>query len=204
MARPLLLERERCKCDNRQAVVLQLTGVFRYMDEGIAGASMHSLAWSKKRGSCGLWKLRTRLSATTYGLTEYKRMYFWPVQNKKVGMLFFFYFFDTDTSEPALYKLLTFQVSDLISILRRLGRLPRESVQVSRGSCKQFLTWFFFSVKGNLLHAQPLSSRTTPCRFLRLLITYIRSWWPFLHQQPEDAPCCGDKGLYHHCFSNLL
>jgi len=31
----------------------------------------------------------------------------------------------------------------------------------------------------------------------RLLIQYIRSyppyWRPFLHPQPEDAPCCGDR-----------
>ena len=41
---------------------------------------------------------------------------------------------------------------------------------------------------------QPPSWRTTPCQ---LLIQYIRSyppyWRPFIHPQPEDAPCRGDR-----------
>jgi len=36
-----------------------------------------------------------------------------------------------------------------------------------------------------------------PVGFLLLLIQYIRSfppyWRPFLHPQPEDSPCCGDR-----------
>jgi hypothetical protein len=36
----------------------------------------------------------------------------------------------TVLSEPALYKLLTFQVPNLIYIFFRLGRLSKESVQV--------------------------------------------------------------------------
>jgi hypothetical protein len=38
--------------------------------------------------------------------------------------------FDAVTSEPGLYKLLTFQVQNLTSIFLRLGLLPKESVQI--------------------------------------------------------------------------
>jgi len=45
--------------------------------------------------------------------------------------------------------------------------------------------------------AQPPSWRTTSCPHLRLLIQYIRRYHPywrlFLHSQPEDAPCRGDR-----------
>jgi hypothetical protein len=65
--------------------------------------------------------------------------------------------------EPALYKLLTFNVPNLISIFHCMGHLSKESVQV-QGSCKLFITNLFFTVKGCLPHAQPPSWRTTPCR----------------------------------------
>jgi hypothetical protein len=65
--------------------------------------------------------------------------------------------------EPALYKLLTFHVPNLISIFRRLGRLSKKSVQV-RGSLEVFVTSLFFTVKGCKPHTQPPSWRTTPCR----------------------------------------
>ena len=45
--------------------------------------------------------------------------------------------------------------------------------------------------------AQPPSWRTTPFGCPRLLIQYIRGYppylRPFLHPQPEDAPCLGDR-----------
>jgi hypothetical protein len=43
--------------------------------------------------------------------------------------LFFDSYFDTVTSEPALYKLLTFHVPSLMSLFRRLGCLSKESVR---------------------------------------------------------------------------
>jgi hypothetical protein len=48
----------------------------------------------------------------------------------------------TVISKPALYKLLTFHVPNLIPIYRSLGRLPKESGQV-RGWCKIFVTCLF-------------------------------------------------------------
>jgi hypothetical protein len=45
----------------------------------------------------------------------------------------------TVLSEPALYRLQTFHVPNLISILFRLGRLSKESVQV-RGFFRIFVT----------------------------------------------------------------
>ena len=50
-----------------------------------------------------------------------------------------------------------------------------------------------------LLAPRPTSQAGGPPLFgcLRLLIQYIRSyppyWRPFLHQQPEDAPCRGER-----------
>jgi hypothetical protein len=54
---------------------------------------------------------------------------------------------ETVIREPALYKLLTFHVPNLISIFRSLGRLSKESMQVL-GSCKLFITNLFFTAKG--------------------------------------------------------
>jgi hypothetical protein len=52
----------------------------------------------------------------------------------------------TALSEPALYIPLTFQVPILISILFRLGRLSKKSVQV-RGFLRIFVTILFFTVR---------------------------------------------------------
>jgi hypothetical protein len=43
--------------------------------------------------------------------------------------------------DPALYKLLTFQVPNLISVFHSLGRLSKKSVQV-RGSLEVSVTSF--------------------------------------------------------------
>jgi hypothetical protein len=50
-------------------------------------------------------------------------------------------------SKPALYRLLTFHVPNLISTFCSLGRLSKESVLV-RGLSKLFVTNLFFTVKG--------------------------------------------------------
>jgi hypothetical protein len=51
--------------------------------------------------------------------------------------------FDTLSSEPALYKLSTFHIPNVISIFRRLGRLLKESIQV-RGPQNHFVTGLCF------------------------------------------------------------
>jgi hypothetical protein len=55
-----------------------------------------------------------------------------------------------------------------------------------------FLWWGVVSTS-----PKPQAGGPHPVGCLRLLIQYIRScppyWRPFLHPQPEDAPCCGDR-----------
>jgi hypothetical protein len=80
----------------------------------------------------------------------------------------------TVLSEPALYILLTFQVSNLKSIFLRLGRLSKESVRV-RGSLWIFVASLFF-YGDELLAPRPTSLVGCP----RLLIEYIRSYLPYL------------------------
>jgi hypothetical protein len=50
---------------------------------------------------------------------------------------------ETVFGDPALYKLLTFQVPNLVSVFHSLGRLSKESVQV-RGSLEVFVPSFFY------------------------------------------------------------
>jgi len=64
-------------------------------------------------------------------------------------------------SEPALYRLLTFQVPNLMSLFRCLG-CTKGSVKV-RVSCTHFVTWHVFTVRSCWQLAQPASWRTTPC-----------------------------------------
>jgi hypothetical protein len=76
---------------------------------------------------------------------------------------------------------------------------------VSRGSIslfEYFLTWFFFDGEA-LLAPRPtpkLEDHLVGC--VRLLIQYIRSYppyrRPFLHPQPEDSPCRGDRDPLIH------
>jgi hypothetical protein len=61
--------------------------------------------------------------------------------------------------------------------------------------CENFLTWLF---TGRVVSTAPNPQAGGPplVGCLRLLIQFNRSyppyWRPFLHPQPEDAPCCGD------------
>jgi hypothetical protein len=82
-------------------------------------------------------------------------------------------------------------------IFRSLGRLSKESVQV-RGLCKLFVTGFFFYGEGLLtprptpkLEDHPLLS-VRGCLF-NIFVATLHSWRPFLHPQPKDAPCYGDR-----------
>jgi hypothetical protein len=94
--------------------------------------------------------------------------------------------------EPALYKLLTFHVPNLMSIFHRLSQLSKESIQV-RGSVEVFVTSFFLRwgvvnpTHNPKLEDHPLLS-VRDCLFIAV---NLHSWRSFLHLQPEDAPCCG-------------
>jgi hypothetical protein len=60
--------------------------------------------------------------------------------------LYFYSSLETVINEPALYKLLTFHLPNLISIFCPLRRLSKKPVQV-RDSFEHFITSLFFTVK---------------------------------------------------------
>jgi hypothetical protein len=97
--------------------------------------------------------------------------------------------------EPDLYRLLTFYVLNLMSLFHCLDR-TKVSVQV-RGTFLCIVNLPFFTVRSCQHIAQPPSWRTPLVGCPWLLIQYIRSyppyWSPFLHLQPEDVPCLGDR-----------
>jgi hypothetical protein len=103
---------------------------------------------------------------------------------------------ETVIREPALYKLLTFHNPNLISIFRRLGHLSKEYVQV-QVSFTILLKLIFY---GEGLLA-PLPTPKQVDHFLsfvhgslfNIFAATFHSWSPFLHLQPEDMPCCGDR-----------
>jgi hypothetical protein len=101
-------------------------------------------------------------------------------------------YFDTVTSEPALYKLSIFHVANLVSMLCCLGCLSKESFKVL-GSYKWFTTCLICMVRGCQPHAKPHSWRTTPC-CLPSAVYSVYSQPPstagssFLHLQPVDVP----------------
>jgi hypothetical protein len=72
-------------------------------------------------------------------------------------------FLAASVSEPALYKLLPFQVPNLMSLFRCLGR-TKLSVQVRGFVCKCFLTNIGLHSEELLTTCPNPSWRTTPCR----------------------------------------
>jgi hypothetical protein len=101
--------------------------------------------------------------------------------------------FEAVIREPALYKLLPIRVPILLSIFCRIGRLSKESAQV-QGS----VTILFLYGEGLLVPRPIPKLEDRPLAFVHgcLLITFaatLHSWKPFLHPQPEDVPCCGDR-----------
>ena len=110
-------------------------------------------------------------------------------------------------SLPALYRLLTFHVPNLMSLFRCLGR-TKVTVQVRGFLCEYFVKRGVVSTSPNPQAGwQPLVG----CP--RLLIQYIRRyppyWRSFFHPQPENTPCRDDRdplitGLHYqvklHCF----
>ena len=93
--------------------------------------------------------------------------------------------------EPDLHRLLTFQVPNLMSLFYCLGQ-SRSEACVSGSKYDTFLWRGVVSTLPN-----PPSWRSTLVGCPQMLIQHIRSyppyWRPFLHSQPEDAPCMGNR-----------
>ena len=119
-------------------------------------------------------------------------------------------------SDPALYRLLTFHVPNKMSVFLCLtcdassrNNTPLEiraveyftsglfCLQRKRIAYEYFLTYCF--LQGGVVSASsnPQAGGTSLVGCARLLIQFIRSYPPyralFLHPQPEDAPCHGDR-----------
>ena len=94
-------------------------------------------------------------------------------------------------NEPALHRLLTFHVPNLMSLLHGLGR-TKVSVQVRSFLCDRFVTRYVVSNSPN-----PQARGPPLVGYTRLLVQYIRSYAPYqtplLHPQPDNAPCRGDR-----------
>jgi hypothetical protein len=80
---------------------------------------------------------------------------------------------------------------------QQLSTCSYPSVQI-RGSLEVFVTSFFYG-EGLLtprptpkLEGHPLLS-VHDCLF-NIFAANLLIWRPFFHPQPEDAPCCGDRG----------
>ena len=88
------------------------------------------------------------------------------------------------------------QVPNLLSFFRCLGR-TRVSVQVRGFLCKRFVKGCF--LRWGVVSTSPNPQDGGPHLFgcPRLLIQHIRSyppyWRTFIHPQPADAPCRGDR-----------
>jgi len=83
-----------------------------------------------------------------------------------------------------------------LSLSWYVGR-TRVSVQVREFPCKYFVTGYVLrrGVVSTSPNAQAEGPPPVGCP--RLLVLYIGSyppyWRPFLHPQPKEAPCCGDR-----------
>src|SRR5215510_7811592 len=117
--------------------------------------------------------------------------------------------------QPNLYRLLTFHVPNRMSLFCFLklrdtpsGNTPPRRTEwgsspdsfVSRGSiscCEYFLTGVFSREGVVSTSPNPQAGGPPLVGCPRLLIRFIHSyppyWRPFLHPQPEDAPCRGDR-----------
>jgi hypothetical protein len=97
-------------------------------------------------------------------------------------------------SEPTLYRLLTFNVPHLMSLFRCLNH-TKVSIK-AWGKCSWFATKSVFKLSYQHL-AQPQAGGPPLVGSPQLLSQYIRScpphWRPFIHPQPDDAPCHGDR-----------
>jgi len=94
-------------------------------------------------------------------------------------------------SEPALYRLLTFHVPNIMSHFC-FTKLSVHVYSLTVSQHNSFSRWGFVSTLPN-----PQAGSTPLVGCLWPLIQYIRSylpyWRPFLHPHSEDATSCGDK-----------
>ena len=111
--------------------------------------------------------------------------------------------------EPALFRLLTFQVPNLMPLFRCLGR-TRVSVQVWGFPYEYFVTIYVFMVRSCSTSPNPQAGGPLLVGCPRLLIQYIRSytpyWRPFLHLHPEarHAVLTGTHLSRLFCMMHLL
>jgi hypothetical protein len=82
-------------------------------------------------------------------------------------------------SKPALYRLLTFHVPNLMSIFLSVGHSSKESVQAP-GRLWHFVTRLFFMARSCWPQALPPAGGPTLVGCPRLLIQYIRCYLPYL------------------------
>jgi len=112
----------------------------------------------------------------------------------------------TTVSGPDLYRLLTFHVPNLMSHFHSLGR-TKVSVRV-RGKCSCFVTKPVFLLWGVVSTSDNPQAGGLPlvgCSQLHIqcIRSYSPYWRPFLHPQPEDAPCRGDRDPFIMGSSNV-
>jgi hypothetical protein len=105
-------------------------------------------------------------------------------------------FLTTLVRDPDLYRLLIFHVPNLISLFHWLGRT--EGLVWFRGIVWYFVTWLHFYGEELLtphktpkLENHPMSA--VRYRLFNISAATFHIWRPFLHSQPEDAPCRGNR-----------
>jgi hypothetical protein len=106
------------------------------------------------------------------------------------------YSLTTVVRNPDLYRLLTLHVPNIIFLFHCWGR-TEGSVRF-RGFFQYFVTWLIFYGEELLapcptskLEDHPLSA-VRDCLF-NIFAATLHICRPFLHPQPEDAPCRGDR-----------
>jgi hypothetical protein len=86
-----------------------------------------------------------------------------------------------------------------MSLFRCLG-CTKVSVQVRGFLYEHFVTWYVFLRWGVVcISPSPKLAGFRDCLF-NIFASTLHIWRPFLHPQPEDAPCHGDGPTYHGCF----
>jgi hypothetical protein len=101
--------------------------------------------------------------------------------------------FETVTGEPAWCRLLIFHTPLLRSLVERIRPSPRLT--------KLFRTILAFYGEGFLALHQNTMREDHPLHFVRgcffiIFAITLHSCRPYLHPQPEDGPCCGDKATH--------
>ena len=99
-------------------------------------------------------------------------------------------------SEPALFRLLTFHIPNLMSLFHCLSH-TRVSFQVQSLLCERFITGYDFTVRNCSTLSNFQAGRPPLVGCPRLIIQYIRSYPPywrlFLRAQPKNVPRHSDR-----------